>query len=1209
MIEYGEPVEVTVNVDYVYIYPRNGNFSNCESLDELPSGLSIVPENCTILGFVSNQIVMKQFQVVSHDGYDDVFGSFVLSASDCIYNSFEIVRTYGIANIDFEVFDVVDAYTNEVFVNVTMKTPKKSSSVVSYRFCSPSSVLKISLRSISYENWYKGSKLEVFSFVSMDGSRDRLFSGRIDSLAGLDQTHYVSVEYLVSPSTDWYYHFNDFPADWESSPSIEGWKLGSVFPESDNQIQLYKKFFSLSSITNSSSMILSLRHQAGIIVFLNGQEIYRSHLPYGPLTPYTVAVKEYDDNVYHSILLSQHVFLGDHYRSVFVPGVNIIVIAVINTESVPFKPSFDCFLRFTGLSSQYRSFDMKAEIMGFSGKAENIIDIDHESWIDMVEPDIPDASIILNFPAYRKEVISKVVMVNYFHDLLDGPSGFDVYGREEVDDEWVFLMHIESIQWKKTAQNLAFWINTEYPINGLKFTHFSPFENPTVQWRLSEILLFTEQLDRAIPPLSYSDIVQYEKVAILTQFPPSPDYFNFHVTPTLPKGLALDLMDGELSGTPEETVPGSEFVLTATRFDSQHVSVRIKITVNMCYGDNSLYHVNIYNEKHIDNTYWKLYEGFDTQGEELFYSGDLPPQELTSYSFCLTKGYYTLFFMGATTGWHTPGGYSIATNDNHFPFITGAVPWMRNQPNSNVTVVIYTDQQVQPQSSWLLAPLFEKIPPEWKEPSYSVHGWKNIQLSELTHIKSPSFYLRKTIEISSLIEFNSIDFQIQFTGGVIVYLNGYTVFRVNLPESPSQNDYATANHNSTLFSSFSIPLLTGIALEGKNLLAIEYHLARDSNETILSVISQFTVSPIEAIPLSLSSMNGTEPYSGYTGVIENLFDMRSFTTFRPVFVAGTYFEIEFENDARVPFNSYGFLPGNTITDFDYHLEGQIGCTEPWVELDSQIHFNVSDRFLKVMPLPEGYTGWKRLRFVIDTPCVYVFNLMEFMLLTVSPEPAGMCQRDGEYYGVGNQEWSYKRCEKGYSGYKRKQCLNGVWSDEVNECELNILTYIYYPHSFYNLTVGLPYHIEAFMDGVPSLVYSIPSGLKIDGDGTIYGTANQAYHQVYTIIAMNDISAVNTTIELVFHDTYCIWANPFMRVKAGKSVSLSCNAFNKNTVGKYVMKCEYCSSEEGKWIEDDSHCVTVGFIFAIVFILICLIVMIIMLVVKMMRKRANKILSN
>ena len=353
---------------------------------------------------------------------------------------------------------------------------------------------------------------------------------------------------------------------------------------------------------------------------------------------------------------------------------------------------------------------------------------------------------------------------------------------------------------------------------------------------------------------------------------------------------------------------------------------------------------------------------------------------------------------------------------------------------------------------------------------------------------------------------------------------------------------------------------------------------------------------------SLSFMNSTPPYNKYSGSVENLFDMKTFTRFRPIHEEGTFIEFEFENEARVPFNYYGYIGGNDIQFIGYHLEGQIGNTERWIELDRQSGFNITDRYLTILPLQEGLTGWKRLRFVIDEPSVWVLKLSEFILGYQTPDITSLCESMDGYIAVSSDQYSYKRCPKGYSGYMLRQCVDGQWDEEISECEMNNLTYIHYPKPFYNLTVGLFFQIDAEVDGIPTRVYSIPAGLQIATNGTIYGIVNQEGSVIYTIVAENDITTVNTTVSFTFYTTFCDDLALSLHIPVGEKVALPCSMYIKNSVGRYYLLCKPFSSTQGIFVPDDNGCFSIGVFLGFILVIACCVVFGLLFVVKKLKKK-------
>ena len=79
----------------------------------------------------------------------------------------------------------------------------------------------------------------------------------------------------------------------------------------------------------------------------------------------------------------------------------------------------------------------------------------------------------------------------------------------------------------------------------------------------------------------------------------------------------------------------------------------------------------------------------------------------------------------------------------------------------------------------------------------------------------------------------------------------------------------------------------------------------------------------------------------------------------------------------------------------------------------------------------------------------------------------------------------------------------------------------------------------------------------------------------------------------------------MHIKAGEDVSLPCDTFIKNTMGTYHMQCIVATAEEGKWVEDGSQCITIGFLFSLIFLSFCLLVFVVLFIVKKLKKRAKQ----
>ena len=81
--------------------------------------------------------------------------------------------------------------------------------------------------------------------------------------------------------------------------------MGS-FPDSSNQIQLYKHTFTVSSLSGIAGAVLSLRYKYGFIVYLNGVELFRNGVM-GDLSTSTLSDNAFTDVLYRQVSLSRFV--------------------------------------------------------------------------------------------------------------------------------------------------------------------------------------------------------------------------------------------------------------------------------------------------------------------------------------------------------------------------------------------------------------------------------------------------------------------------------------------------------------------------------------------------------------------------------------------------------------------------------------------------------------------------------------------------------------------------------------------------------------------------------------------------------------------------------------------------------------------------------------------------------------------------------------
>ena len=235
----------------------------------------------------------------------------------------------------------------------------------------------------------------------------------------------------------------------------------------------------------------------------------------------------------------------------------------------------------------------------------------------------------------RREVISRIDLVGYFHDVIPGPSGFVVSGRAQNNAPWKKLSVLQNIEWTEKAQRVRFWIHETQPLQAIRFSNLQM----SATMMLSEVILYGEQMDRPVPPFQYPSRTLYVDTDLEVMSPPSPDYYNFTVTPSLPEGLHLNAFTGEIAGTPA-IVMEQVFTIAARRFDGSFVGTVFSLKVNACANDHAAYRLILNVDRGLTATWWALYPGQTTDVEPIErHDIDRHEPHVERHSFCLPDGY------------------------------------------------------------------------------------------------------------------------------------------------------------------------------------------------------------------------------------------------------------------------------------------------------------------------------------------------------------------------------------------------------------------------------------------------------------------------------------------------------------------------------------------------------------------------------------------
>ena len=258
---------------------------------------------------------------------------------------------------------------------------------------------------------------------------------RFDDNQNNDNTYYLRRN-TINVMEEWYYKMGEVPANWYDE-NTSGWQqahMGS-FPASTNQIQLYKKTFTINDLSVVSGYVLTIRYKYGCIIYLNGNEAWRNHIPAGEISATTTASESYSDILYHTVTLPGRFVNEDGSNPVTLlkQGTNTVAIGLFATSDQT-AADFDASVRLMTDHPEAHIWEMTGSSSSISGLYSNPFDGYFGATISSTTCTNNYMTITLNND--RREWVNTVQVQNDYQGRTKGPAKFNVYGRNPGESEW-----------------------------------------------------------------------------------------------------------------------------------------------------------------------------------------------------------------------------------------------------------------------------------------------------------------------------------------------------------------------------------------------------------------------------------------------------------------------------------------------------------------------------------------------------------------------------------------------------------------------------------------------------------------------------------------------------------------------------------------------------------------------------------------------------
>ena len=1182
------------------IAPSVAGFYSCTVEPELPQGLTLNEESCTISGIATERKSGTYTMTAHPDGFSPVSGSFTINVDLCTGAILEHAHTY--RNSREEGFRLKNAATDEVVYDSPPESSLGRPNDWSVRFCAPTGLLVAEVYGI--EQWSTNSFASLYTYSGE--LKEQLFRSSRSAFFTIVGSAVVNPMFTIKESEDWYYMMGSVPANWYND-QVSGWQsnhMGS-FPESTNRFQLYKKTFSLTSLDQISSFSMSIRYRYAAVVYINSHKVFQIGFT-GDLSDQTTTDHVYQQVDYYYFTKSIYIYGSADNTPILNVGNNVIAVGLVSMADTQKAANFDATFLLLAGEDTIRSFQMQDSYGGtfssFSnafgnypmsavsgyGCGENYIEIQFEN---------------------RMEALSSIEFTANFNSIERVVKGATFLAKKEANDPWVQLAQSDNWQWWMVGQKKRVFLQNAEPYQFYRIENVtSYYDNCEVQIQYLDLII--DNYNRDIPALEYTSQEVFKDIEIAEIFPSSEFYFDFHITPDLPAGLSIDMATGAIVGTPTELTPSTTYTITAKKPGGQEASCNVTLAVAICTGGRSLITATITTETSPSIEYYRLHEGRTTEGAVVREERSLymaTGNNLLYADFCVPHGIYTLEHGANNAYWglNFPCGHSLSVDVGTLrldvSYFDPNTPVAAHSFSSYIPFQINFDD-------WKFYKQDAAVPAEWKMASFDDSQWTVGKAADLGNVQPVTAYIRRTFTIPSLDDYHVLNVHTRYSGGLAAYFNGRLVARFNLPDTFHADTPALAAHDPKTYSKFHVVLVTSGAVAGEdlNVIAFEEHRAADqssSEEMTFDATGVFGINDCSPVVDSYQEITGTATTSG---TLENLFDLYHSTMAALESAAGTYVEWTVENLEGSKFNSFG-LHANADLTLGFSLYGRYQSTDDYTTIYENVNAEVVQALRSSFPMSVGYASFNNFRWEIDVQPSTTLRATEF-IAQYCKATGLLCPGVGDYPPVVEGEISPSTCPEKYTGYSFRACVDGQLG-EVNTtyCIPKLPANLHYQKNMFQFVLNTQVSSgDMIYDNIVSEFFldeqvALPEGLSLNTvTGEISGVPTKEHElTTYRVYAKNTRGAAYVDISVLVRKGRCMADGVFEMTEIDTTAVYECSKR-----GAYIgTQKRFCKLGEvdGEWEKSTGMCVSVVALVVAIVIVIVIIVVVVFILLRTSKK--------
>ena len=1103
----------------VELAPTAGGFHDFQITGTLPAGLAFSTATGMITGTATTAAASASFQITAQHASTATTSytatvAIAVDACDSAKTRFDVVKhDTGLGSAErWELYSGETLIAAHAGRDVFQSQSKGDET---FPFCAAPGTFKLVLLQAFKRGWVNSAYIDVFVYADAETKVKVLHA---INLLSEEKTEVTFNTLLLSNAdmTQWKYKADgSVPANWYASSFSEAWDaVPATRPTVSHSVWLFRRSITVTSIAGFMGFEMRTLSRAGVVVYLNGQEVHRANVN-GDVTGTSTSTATTTTSEWRTF--TERVGAGH-----LIAGENVFAVAVVNKDSAATPLDTVITIRFLtekGLTLGLDTTVFDLHHNNADSLSENMFHGDYSK--RHISTASENHLITATFNHGDRHFVNMYCIVGPWNALENAPKAWTV---EVSNDGSSFTQvsafneeHFDVLYERKCYVLPA----VTAPMRAMRFHFTAIVDAASSNLQINAIDLYmidAAQLALAETPYAASTTVTWN-LGEKTVLRPAHEYFTqCTALAPFPTGMTVR-SNGVVFGAPTIASQPGAYQMRCTTAASQEVTATLQIGVVPCDGSRALLRFTATNLD--DAGHRMVVVVTDATGTPVWYDYDMPKWAISyERAVCVENSVFTFALIDRTNeGWKA--SYTIWINNEQVA--TGTVP-VNASPKYVVASAIVFVEQGEATVEYSVAN--SEPPAQWYKKE-TVRNWSQGTVGSLESVQGITSYYCLTFTAVIHELFISYLMGIRTSGGFIAYLNGQEINRVRMPDGAVTKDTTATETGSSEFVVAGYSMFTSALVDGENFLCVEVHkrsVRSETNDFDVYVTPQGDARELLVGGTVARSHEGFDS-NYWHETWDKVFDKNTNTKFYSDDddCSNVWFEYTLPNQRKEWVSRAEIWKGNGLTRNPSSLRIQASNTptkkDSWETLGfmDAIKWTVS-----------GYGEKKTMNFLPSKP-YRAFRLVangcdkegieigEWLMFSAEIE-AGYCRGGNGIESVLNGKVAAGPCDEGYVGQRSYQCRDGEFIPLGEDCKNAPPSVFSYPEKEYNLETRMEVSIKPTVDGRNLEFTSLPKmpdGLTLNPTtGEISGKPKSPQVKTkYIIMAANEGGSVSTDVTI------------------------------------------------------------------------------------------------